>query len=75
MKFFCDNQNTIHLAKNIAYHSKKKHIFVNYHFVRQVIDEGGVTLEKFHTQKNIVDMFTKPISLDKLPWYMDSLVL
>ena len=32
--FFCDSQSAIYLAKNPSYHSKTKHIPVNYHFVR-----------------------------------------
>ena len=58
---FCDSQSAIHLAKNLAYHSKTKHIEIKYHFVRRVIEEGGVSLEKVHTPQNCVDMFTKPM--------------
>ena len=42
IKVFCDSQSAIHLAKNPAYHSKTKQIPVKYHFVRHVVDEGGV---------------------------------
>eukprot|EP00253_Pinus_taeda_P033126 PITA_33126 len=35
----CDNQSAILLAKNPAYHSKTKHIDVQYHFVRDVSSE------------------------------------
>ena len=38
---------------------KEKHIYVKYDFVRHIIDEGGVLLEKVHTQKNCANMFTK----------------
>jgi hypothetical protein len=36
VKVFCDSQSVIHLDRNLAYHSKMKHIFIKYHFVRQV---------------------------------------
>ena len=29
----CDNQITIHLAKNVAYHSQTKHIQTRYHWL------------------------------------------
>jgi hypothetical protein len=48
----CDSQSAIHLANNPTYHSKTKHIVVKYHFVRHVIDGGGVALKKVHTQEN-----------------------
>jgi hypothetical protein len=66
VKVFCDSQSVIHLPINPAYRSKMKHIYIKYHFVRQVVDEGGVALEKFHTKVNSVDMFMKPILLEKL---------
>jgi hypothetical protein len=34
VKLFCDSQSAIHLARNPSYHSKTKHIFVKYHFLR-----------------------------------------
>jgi hypothetical protein len=75
VKLLCDSQSAIHLAKNPAYHSKTKHIPIKYHFVRQVIDEGGVSLEKVHTKENCTDMFTKPVLLEKLQWCLASLGL
>jgi hypothetical protein len=71
----CDSQSAIHLAKNPTYHSKKKHIPIKYHFVIQVIDERGVSLEKVHTKENCTYMFTKPVLLEKLRWCLSSLGL
>ena len=75
VKLLCDSQSAIHLAKNPSYHSKTKHIHIKYHFVRQVIDEGGVSLEKVHTKENYADMFTKPVLLEKLRCCLTSLGL
>ena len=63
---FCDSQSAIHLSTNPVYHSKTKHIDVNYHFLRQSIGEGGLDLKKVHTQENYADMFTKLVLLEKL---------
>eukprot|EP00253_Pinus_taeda_P008669 PITA_08669 len=75
IKLFCDSQSAIHLAKNLAYHSKSKHIPIKYHFVTQVIIERGVSLEKVHTKENCADMFRKPVLLEKLRWCLASLGL
>jgi hypothetical protein len=72
VKLLCDSQSAIHLAKNPTYHSKTKHIPIKYHFVRHVIDEGGVSLEKVHTKEHCTDMFTKPVLLEKLRWCLAS---
>ena len=37
---YCDSQSAIHLAKNLAFHSKSKHIDLRYHWIRQVLEEG-----------------------------------
>lgn len=75
IKLFCDSQSAIHLAKNPAYNSKSNHIPIKYHFVRQVITERGVSLQKVHTKENYVDMFMKPVLLEKLHWCLVSLGL
>ena len=75
IKLFCDSQSAIHLAKNPAYHSKPKNIPIKYHFVRQVITERGVSLEKVHTKENCANMFMKPVLLEKLRWCLASLGL
>lgn len=66
MNVFCDSQSVIHLVTNPTYHIKMKHIDVRYHFVRHVIDGGKVTLKNIHTQENHVDMFAKPILVEKM---------
>ena len=63
MKVFCNSQSAIHLARNPTYHSKTNHIYVKYHFVRHVVDEVVVALEKVNTKVNSADMFTKLIFL------------
>jgi len=75
VKVFYDNQSVIHLPRNPSYQSKTKHIVIKYHFVRQVIDEGGVALEKFHIQENCADMFMKPVLLEKVWWCLASISL
>ena len=55
----CDSQSAIFLAKNPSYHSKTKHIYVQYHFVRDMVEEKKVFLEKVDTLKNVTDSLTK----------------
>ena len=63
----CDSQSAIFLAKNPAYHSKTKHIDVQYHFVRDMVEEK-VSLEKVDTLKNAADSLTKSVSTEKFSW-------
>eukprot|EP00253_Pinus_taeda_P018465 PITA_18465 len=61
----CDSQSEIFLAKNPAYHSKTKHIDVQYHFVRDMIEDKKVLLVKVDTLNNTADALTKSVSSNK----------
>jgi hypothetical protein len=69
----CDSQSAIFLAKNPAYHSKTKHIDVQYHFVRDMVEDKKVLLVKVDTLKNIVDSLTKSVSTEKFSWCREAM--
>src|ERR1700722_20667522 len=69
----CDSQSAIFLAKNPAYHSKTKHTDVQYHFVRDMIEEKKVSLMKVDTLKNVADSLTKSMSTEKFSWCRGSM--
>ena len=62
---FCDSQSPIHLEKNQVYHARTKHIDVRYHFVREIIEECGVLIQKIKTNDNPADMLTKVMTTIK----------
>ncbi|GJZ97748.1 putative RNA-directed DNA polymerase [Tanacetum coccineum] len=62
----CDNQSTIHLAKNSMFHKRTKHIDIQYHWIRDVIEDGMFELNKVHTDDNVSDMLTKAVAREKL---------
>ena len=62
------SQSANFLAKNPAYHSKKKHIDVQYHFARDMAEEKKVLMEKVNTLKNVTDLLTKSVSTKKFSW-------
>ena len=49
-RMYSDSQSAIHLAKNLAFHSRTKHIELKYHLIRFVLDEELLKLEKIHTR-------------------------
>ncbi|GJS97057.1 hypothetical protein Tco_0804025 [Tanacetum coccineum] len=65
---FCDNQSALYLARNPAFHSKTKHIQVQYHFVHEKVEKGTVDMQKIHTDDNVADYLTKAINCYKFIW-------
>ena len=71
IKVHCDSQSAIHLSKNQVYHARTKHIDVRYHVVREILEEGGVIIQKIRTTKNPADMITKVVTTVKFKHYLD----
>jgi hypothetical protein len=68
MKISYDSQSGIFLTKNPTYHLKTKHIGVQYHFVRDIVESNKVLLEKVDTLENIADSLTKTVSVVMFSW-------
>ena len=64
----CDTRSEIFLKKNPTYHSKTNHIDVQSHFVKEMVENKKVLLEKVHMVENVVDLLTMSVSIDKLTW-------
>ncbi|KAH9652502.1 hypothetical protein KPL70_027122 [Citrus sinensis] len=69
---FYDSQSALHIARNPAFHSRARHIGVQYHFIREVVEDGSVDLQKIHTKENLADVLTKLINADKFIWSRSS---
>lgn len=61
---FCDNSSTIKLAMNPVLHGRSKHIQVRFHFLRNLANDGVVTLRHCGTHDQVADVFTKPLKLE-----------
>ena len=65
-RLLCDNQSAIALAKNPFCEAKTKHIGVRYHFIRECIANGCISLEKVVSRENAADALTKALPQDAL---------
>lgn len=68
---YCNSQSAIHLVKNQVHHARTKHIDVRYHFVREIVEEGDILLQKIGTAYNPADMLTKVVSGIKFKHCLD----
>ena len=74
-RLYSDSRSVIHLAKNSAFHPRTKHIRIIYHFIRWVLEEKVLKLEKILSSQNPLDMFTKVVNTEKLKLYHASIDL
>ena len=74
-RLYSDNQSAIHIAKNSSFHSNTKHIQLKYHFIRSVLNEELLKLEKIHTSQNPAGMLIKGVTKEKLISYSVSVGL
>ncbi|KAI1001438.1 Retrovirus-related Pol polyprotein from transposon TNT 1-94 [Podosphaera aphanis] len=61
-----DNTAAIHLAHNPKINDATKHIDMAYHFVRELIEDGLLTLHHIPTDENLADICTKGLPKPKL---------
>jgi hypothetical protein len=73
MKINCDRKSAIFLEKNPTYHSRMKHIDVEYHFMRDMVERNKMLLKKVDTLENITDSLTKSMSVVKFSWCREAM--
>lgn len=72
---YVDNQSAIKLVKNPEFHKRTKHIDVRYHFIRQHYEEKVFELRYIHTDEQIADICTKPLSKARFEYLREKLSL
>ena len=65
IEILCDNTGAIAQAKEPRSHHNTKHIQRKYHYIRDVVAQGDITIGKIHTDLNLADPFTKPMHQPK----------
>ncbi|GAU22332.1 hypothetical protein TSUD_106600 [Trifolium subterraneum] len=60
-----DNKSAINLAKNPVSHGKSKHIETRFHFLRDQVNKGKLSLEYCSTNDQQADILTKSVKRDQ----------
>jgi hypothetical protein len=57
-----DNQGSLSLANNPENHQRTKHIDIQYHYTRELVESGAIVIEYCPTGLMLADILTKPLS-------------
>jgi transposase InsO family protein len=70
---FCDNQSTIAMTQNPAFHGRTKHIDIRVHFIRDLVTNGDVEVKYVNTDKQVADVLTKALARSKFEQFRSAL--
>jgi histone deacetylase 1/2 len=74
-KLWCDNLGAKYLSANPVFHSRTKHIEVDYHFFRERVAKKLLDIEYVSTKDQVADGFTKPLPVRQLEMFKHNLNL
>ena len=70
-----DNQGALRLVLNPEFHARSKHIDVQYHYVRELLESNTISVEYIRTSEMAADCLTKPLKQGLLRNNLDILGL
>ena len=72
---WCDNLGATYLTANPVFHSRTKHIEIDFHFVRERVAAGALDVRFVSTDDQLADVFTKPATRQMLDRFRTNLNL
>ena len=55
------------------FHDKSKHIEINYHYIRDMVQKGAVKLQYVAMEEQIADVLTKELARLKFEYFREKL--
>jgi hypothetical protein len=57
----CDNTSAISVAKTPVFNKRMRHLERRHHFLRDRIENGDIEIRYIDTERQLADIFTKPL--------------
>ncbi|RVW63792.1 Retrovirus-related Pol polyprotein from transposon RE1 [Vitis vinifera] len=59
---YCDNVGATNLCSNPVFHSRMKHVALDYHFIREQVQNGLLRVSHISASDQLADALTKPLA-------------
>ncbi|XP_021997220.1 uncharacterized mitochondrial protein AtMg00810-like [Helianthus annuus] len=71
----CDNKSALFMTQNPVSHKRAKHIDLDYHFIRELVNSGKLYTKFVPTNLQVADIFTKSLQRAQFEVFRDKLRL
>ena len=58
---YCDNIGATNLCSNPFFHSKMKHVAIDFHFIHEQVQNGTLRISHVSSDDQLADALTKPL--------------
>jgi hypothetical protein len=59
----------VKLFENPVFHDKSKHIEIEYHYIRDMVERKTIHVQYLSTHEQIADVFNKPFAMTKFEYF------
>ncbi|GJT20389.1 retrovirus-related pol polyprotein from transposon TNT 1-94 [Tanacetum coccineum] len=73
ISIYCDNKSAIALCCNNVQHSRSKHIYIRFHFIKENVENRVIELYFVNTEYQLADIFIKPLVRERIEFLINKL--
>ena len=74
-KLWCDNVSALAIASNLVFHTRTKHIEVDYHFICECVLRKDLQVRYITTNDQLADVFTKSLPTTRFQFLRSKITL